>query len=161
MVLESQVDQVAATADPLQDVLDVVTERGDGLAHRGQPFGVDQCRLGPLAVDHQRGLVPDRHQQPQRLFAEPLAGAATLEDLVGSGGGVEVDGTEYGLPTHQGRTDRLADPGLQDAATAREPLVLLSVGGADAAAVRDNQVDDAPRDRHRRTSRSLPSTGAR
>jgi hypothetical protein len=36
VVVQPHVDEVAAAADPLQDVLDVVAEHGDGLPHRGQ-----------------------------------------------------------------------------------------------------------------------------
>ena len=41
LFLESQVDQVAAAADALEDVLDVMRERGDRLADGGEPLGLD------------------------------------------------------------------------------------------------------------------------
>ena len=41
LLVQAHVDQVAAAADALEDVLDVVRERGDRLADGGEPLGLE------------------------------------------------------------------------------------------------------------------------
>ena len=76
-------DQVAAAADALQDVLDVVRERGDRLAHGRQPLGLEHGRVVRRVLDRQRRLVADGDHQLEMLFGELVDGAAGDEHLPG------------------------------------------------------------------------------
>ena len=81
VVLEAQLDQVAAAADALQDVLDVVRERGDRLADGRQPFGLDHRLVVGRVFDRERRLVGDGDHQLEVLFRE-LVGRALLRACV-------------------------------------------------------------------------------
>ena len=73
LVVEAQVDQVAAAADALEDVLDVMREGGDRLADGGEPFRLDLVVVEDRVLDRQAGLVADRDHEHQLLLAESAA----------------------------------------------------------------------------------------
>ena len=84
MLGEPHLDQVAAAADALQDVLDVVRERGDGLADGRQPLGLDHGGVVAGVLDGQGRLVADGDHQLQVVLGERV-GAAALDDLLRRG----------------------------------------------------------------------------
>ena len=75
LLVEAQVDQVAAAADALEDVLDVVRERGDRLADGGEPLGLDLVVVEHGVLDGQAGLVADGDHQHELVLGEPAARA--------------------------------------------------------------------------------------
>ena len=73
LLLEAQVDQVAAAADALEDVLDVMRERGDRLADGGESLGLDLVVVEDGVLDRQPGLVADGDHEHELVLAEPAA----------------------------------------------------------------------------------------
>ena len=70
VVGKSQLDEVAAAADALEDILDVVGKRGDGLPDGGQPLGLDHGGIVAGVLDGQGRLVADGDHQLEVVFAE-------------------------------------------------------------------------------------------
>ena len=66
--------KIAAAADALQNVLDVVRERGDRLPDGRQPFGLHHRRVVGGVFDRQRRLMADGDHQLQMLFVKLAAG---------------------------------------------------------------------------------------
>ena len=75
LLVQAHVDQVAAAADALEDVLDVVRERGDRLADGREPLGLDLGLVELGVLDRQAGLVADGDHQHQVVLGEPALGA--------------------------------------------------------------------------------------
>ena len=78
LLVEAHVDQVAAAADALEDVLDVVRERGDRLADGGEPLGLDLVVVEDRVLDRQARLVADGDHQHQVVLAEACPRGAVL-----------------------------------------------------------------------------------
>ncbi len=73
LFLQAHVDQIAAAADALEDVLDVVRKRGDGLPDGREPLGLELGLVKGRVFDREAGLVTDRDHQLQVLLGEPPA----------------------------------------------------------------------------------------
>ena len=67
---QAHLDQVAAAADALQDVLDVVRQRGDRLADGRQPLGLHHGGIVARVLDGQRRLMADGDHQLEMVFGE-------------------------------------------------------------------------------------------
>ena len=107
-------DQVAAAANALQNVLDVVRERGDRLPHGRQPLGLDHRRVVRRVLDRQRRLVADGDHQLQVLFGE-LVARSVAAACAGRRVGVDVDHADDAVPALHRHADRLAHAQLDDA----------------------------------------------
>ncbi len=70
VVVEAEIDEIAAAADALEDVLDVVRERGDGLADGREPLGLDHGGVVVGVFDGERGLVADGDHELQVLVGK-------------------------------------------------------------------------------------------
>ena len=82
VVFEAEFDQIASAANALQNVFDVMRERGDGLADGRQSFGLHHGGIVSRVFDGQRGLMGDGDHQLQMFLVE-LVGAALLDELLG------------------------------------------------------------------------------
>ena len=141
MLAEAHLDQVAAAADALQDVLDVVRERGDGLPDGRQPLGLDHRRVVAGVFDGERGLVPDGDHQLQVVLGE-FRRAALLDHLLRRGRGVDVDRADHVVAALHRHADRLADAHLQDAAGRVPAVVEPGVARDHAFVLLDHVVED-------------------
>ena len=148
MVLETEVDQITPTSDALENVLDVMAQSGDRLTDCCEALGMNQGPLVPLPINCQRRLVADRHQQPQGLLAEAFSTNTLFKTLADMGRCIQVDDPQNGLTANQGSTDRLSNTGLQDAATAGKPFVLLRVRSPHPLTVSHHEINDTSRNRH-------------
>src|ERR1043165_8487030 len=70
LVLESHLDDFAAAAETLQNVLDVVRQSGNGLSDGRQTFRLHQGLVVVGFFDGEGGLVCDGDGQRQMIFAE-------------------------------------------------------------------------------------------
>ena len=138
---QAQLDQVAAAADALEDVLDVVGESGDGLADGRQPLGLDHGGIVAGVLDGQGRLVADGDHQLQVVLGE-LVGAAALEDLLGRGRGVDVDRADHPVAALHRHADRLANAHPHDAGRRVPSLVLPGVAGQHAFVSLRHVVED-------------------
>ena len=75
LLVQAHVDQVAAAADALEDVLDVVRQRGDRLADGGEPLGLELGAGRSRVLDRQARLVADGDHQHQVVLREPAPAA--------------------------------------------------------------------------------------
>ena len=70
MSVEAHVEDFAAAAQALQDVLDVVRQGGDGLADGRQPLGLHHRLVVARLLDGQGRLVGDGDGQGQVVLGE-------------------------------------------------------------------------------------------
>ena len=115
---QPHLDQIAAAANPLQDVLDVVRERGDRLADGGQPLGLHHRRIVVCVFDRQCRLMADRDHQLQMLFGEFIAAAVDGRDWPAVER-VDVDHADDVVSPLHRHANRLAHSHPHDAVRAR------------------------------------------
>ncbi len=108
VVFHAHFDQVAAAADALQNVLDVVRERGDRLADGGQTFGLHHLLVVIRIFDRERRLMGDRDHELQ-MFLRELVGGTLLQNALGRERGVDVDHADHIVAALHRHADRLAD----------------------------------------------------
>ena len=90
MILDAHLDEIAAAADALQNILDVVRERGDGLADGGEALGLHHLLVVIRIFDGQRRLVGDGNHKFEMLLRE-FVGRALLKNPLRRDRGVDVD----------------------------------------------------------------------
>ena len=146
LVVEAHLDQVAAPLHPLQNVLDVMAEHGDGLPHSGQPFGLHERLLEAVGLDGQSRLPTDGHQEFERLLIKSRPAGVTLGVDRGSRG-VDIDHPHQFVPPPHRDAHRLANARLQDAGGLLEPAVMPGIGCADRDPATDHMLDNARRQR--------------
>ena len=78
LVLQAHLEDVVAALEALQVVLDVVRERGDGLADGGQALGLHQGLVVARVLDGQGGQVADGDGDGQVVLGELAGGVAVL-----------------------------------------------------------------------------------
>src|SRR5262249_52901160 len=149
LLVEAEIDQVAAATDSLEDVLDVVGKGGDRLANGREPLGLDLVVIEDGVFDSQTGLVADCDHQHELVLAEPAALAALCGGLAGedTSPDVGIEDTECGVPSLDRHADRLTYLVIDDGLRGSESLVGRRVGGDDPLALLEDVVDDRFRDR--------------
>ena len=113
-LVQAHVDQVAAAANALEDVLDVMRQRGDRLADGGKPLGLDLGVVKHGVLDRQAGLVADRDHQHQMVLRESACGPfLDRPDAIARRLGLDVgiEHAQRGMPSLNRDADRLADAG--------------------------------------------------
>src|SRR5690606_6480721 len=118
----------AAAADALQDVLDVVREGGDGLAHGRQAFGLQQGGVIRRVFHGECRLVADGDHQLQ-VFLGEFVDVPLVRGAAGGGVGVDVDHPDDAVATLHGDGDRLAHAERDDAAGRVPTFVVAGVAG--------------------------------
>ena len=160
VIFQAKIDQVTPSSNTLQDVLDVMAEGRDRLPDGGETFCLHQRLMAPLTVDRQRRLPANRHQKPERLLGKPFVALSLGNNFIYTSRGIEINGTEDGLPTNQWCTDSFTDTGLQNATTTRKPVVTLRIRRSHSPAPRHHQIHDTARNRHRRRFIRIAVTAA-
>ena len=131
VVLHAHFDQVAAAADALQNVLDVVRERGDRLADGRQTFGLHHRLVVGRVFDRERRLMGDGDHQLEMLLRE-LVGRALLQDALRRERRVDVDHADDVVAALHRHANRLADAQLQNAFGGVPAVVVAGVAGEHA-----------------------------
>ena len=157
-VLQAHLHEVAAAADSLEDVLDVVGERGDGLARGREPLRLHHRGVVGGVLDGEGRLVADRDHQLEVVVAEP---PLSLVGRLDQGRGrVDVDQPDGVVAAPHRHADRLPHPRAHHAVAGGEPVVLLGVAGQHALVVVEHVVEDRAADLHRGgVSRLAVATG--
>ena len=102
LLVQAHVDQVAAAADALEDVLDVVRERGDRLADGGEPLGLElgvverRCSRSPARPGGR--WRPSASGGPARTGSCGPALPAAVERELAGGADVGVEDAERRVP---------------------------------------------------------------
>ena len=78
MSCQAHLEDLAAAAQALQDVLDVMRQGGDGLADGRQPLGLHHGLVVARLLDGQGRLVGDGDGQGQVVLGELAAGLRTI-----------------------------------------------------------------------------------
>ena len=76
MSCKPELQDLAAALEPLQDVLDVMRQRRNGLADGRQALRLDHGLMVTRVLDGQGGLVGDGDGQLQMIFGEAAAASA-------------------------------------------------------------------------------------
>ena len=145
---QARLDQVAAAADALQDVLDVMREHGDGLAHGSQSFGLHHRRVVASVFHGQRRLMGDGDHQLQMFLGKLVLVSQLLDHALRRGRSVDIDHAHHVVATLHGHADRLADAHLHDAGRVVPALVLAGVAGQHSLVVLQDVVQDGLADRN-------------
>ena len=160
LVFQSHLHEVAAAADPLEDVLDVVGEGGDGVADGRESLRLNHGGVVGGVLDREGGLVPDRNHELEVLVAEAALPGA--ERVGQRGRGVDIQDPDRAVAPPHRHADRLADAGPQDAVAGAEAVVILGVARQHPFAMVENVVEDRPADDHRGDVGGTPvATGLR
>ena len=149
-VLEAHFEDFAAALESLQDVLDVVRQRGDGLADRGQALRLHHRLMIARLLDGQRRLVGHGAGQEQMFAAELVRGLAgregAAERIARRGAGVEIEHAERFVPALHRHADDFADAVANDALHGLEALVAGHVGHENALFLAQHVIHDGPAD---------------
>ena len=132
-------------------------QRGDRLAHGGEPLGLDLVAIKDRILDRQARLVADGDHEHQVVLVEPASDALLVLVLIlgftlflarGDGqeaagrAGVGVEDAEGDVPPLDRDADRLADTEIDDRLRGAEPFVARGVGSDDPLPLVENVVDD-------------------
>ncbi len=155
VVLHPHFDQIAAAADALQNVLDVVRERGDGLPHGRQPLGL-----------HHRGVVRVSSTARAAWWAMAiisfrcssvnLLASLLHRPCVRRERSVDVDHADHVVAALHRHADRFAHAHLHDALGRVPAVILAGVAGQHAFVVFDHVVENRLRLMAIRSSPRMP-----
>ena len=154
VVLQPHFHEITASADALEDVFDVVRERGDGLAGGGEPLRLHHGRVVGGVFDGERSLMADRDHQLEVVVVEsPLPVFDRLDQRYG---GVDVDHADGVVASAHRHADRLPHTGANHAVAAAEPVVFLGVAREHPLVPLQHVVEDRAADLHRGGITGLP-----
>src|SRR5262249_16084096 len=136
----------AAAAEALQDVLDVVRQRGNGLADRSQSFRLHQGLVITGLLDGEGSLVADGDGQRQVVLVEFRVDFGSMDDLMDAAARVQVDDAEQFVPALHRHADRLADAEADDALAALEAGVPSGIRDKNSLLFAQDVIHDGPAD---------------
>ena len=70
VIIETHIDQITATTNPLQNVLNMMAQGRNRLSHRRHPLGFDKRVLETMIFYGERRLSANRNQQPQLILTK-------------------------------------------------------------------------------------------
>ena len=142
LVRQPHFEDLAAALEALQDVLDVMRQRGDRLADGGQPLRLEHGLVIARVLDGQGGLVSNGDRQFEVVLGK-LAGRVLVDDdVAGRAEGIEINHAQRLVAALHRHAHRLADAEADDALARVEALVLGRVRHQDALLLAQHIVHD-------------------
>src|SRR5205823_1247740 len=142
LVGQAHFQDLAAAFESLENVLDVVTQAGDGLADGGQALGLDHGLVVASFLDGHGGLVRNGDGEGQMVLREFPRGILAGDDFAGAALRVEIKHAQGFVPAFHGNTDSLVDAEAHNTLPGIEALVAAGIGYQDALLLSKDILDD-------------------